>query len=391
MTTARRLERKTRNDEQEMLAFARQAAVGRRRAAAVHVHLARAAERGYDSYVFAINSFTAVATQLKGKLFVLRSRDVVLAYDGAPGEEAAQGAILGVRRLLDLPNAESDAAEERAFATWYDLAVDHHRFVELAERALADRQGGVPADEALEPSLASFNRFAGLFEEADISLLLRRQPVCDMSDGGPLPVYHELYVSIGDLQTRLLPGLKLMGDAYLFQHVTRLLDRRALALLAGRPELLPMAAFGLNLNVSTVLSEDFAAFDQAIGERRQGVVLEFARMDALADIGACLVARDRARAMGYIVALDGLSHLITPYIRLQDLDFDILKVNWIPEMRDGDPTARDQLRGVIDRCRDSRVVLCHCDTVSAIEYGQGLGIPLYQGRAIDGLIAARRG
>lgn len=388
--TPRRLERKSRNDEQEMLAFARQAAASRRRAAAVHVHLARAAERGYDSYVYAINSFTAVAMQLKGRLFVLRSRDVVLSYDGAPGEEAVQGAILGVRRLLDLPNAEADNAEDRAFATWYDLAADHHRFVELAERALAERLGG-GAEELLEPGLASFHRFAGLFEEADVSLLLRRQPVCDMGDCGPLPVYHELYVSIGDLQARLLPGLKLMGDAYLFQHITRLLDRRVLGLLGGRPELLPMAPFGLNLNVSTVLSEDFAAFDRALGERRQGVVLEFARMDALADIGACLVARDRARAMGYTVALDGLSHLITPYIRLQDLDFDVLKVNWIPEMQDEDTTAREQLHGVIGRCRDSRVVLCHCDTVAAIEYGRGLGIPLYQGRAVDGLIAARRG
>ena len=83
----------------------------------------------------------------------------------------------------------------------------------------------------------------------------------------------------------------------LFQHLTQSLDRRMLPQVlrdyanAERP-------FSLNLNISTILSEDFQRFDQGIGLGVRGrLVIELQKVDIFRRHGR-LAVRPRLPARG---------------------------------------------------------------------------------------------
>lgn len=397
------------NHEQAMLEYAQKMCDFRRKASAVVIHLSRATGFGYDNYLYAINMFKSLVTRFQGNLFILSNRDLVFAYHGPAGEPAVKTAIFNVRLLFDVPSSEAESESEAAFATWYDLELDYRKFLLYAERVLEEKKvatekaaksGQAIADyeeankpKPTAPSLSDLDKFMSMFNASDLTSLVRRQPICRIGDDGvPVAVFQELYVSIGDLEKKLMPNIRLTSDRYLFQYITNSLDRRVLKLVKAQVEMLPASNFSLNLNVATFLSEEFAALDAVLPEEaRKGIVLEFSRVDVLADIGMYIVVRDRARERGYKVCMDGLSALIMPYIRLQDLGFDMLKVNWTADLAsaEGDE-MRGLLEGVIQRCKESQVILCHCDNAEAIAFGHRLGIKTFQGRHVDALLAERQ-
>lgn len=397
-----RVDRRVINHEQAMVEYAQKMGDYRRKASAVVVRLSRATGFGYDNYLYAINMFKALVTRFQGSLFILSNRDLVFAYHGPPGEPAVKDAIFKVRLLFDVPGVETESDED--FATWFDLELDNAAFLKYAERALDEKQrAGVVksapqvADEAPGesdgPSLASLDQFLTVVAATDLSVLTRRQPICRIRPGGqPQAVLHEIYISIADLERRLMPGVRLMSDRYLFQYVTHALDLRVLKMLRQQMEILPAASFSLNINVATVISPEFEAFDAVLSEEmRNSIVLELPRVDVMADLSLFLAVRDRAKERGYRLCFDGLSALIMPYIRLQDLGFDLFKINWsrdLVEERDAD--QRSLLHGVVERCGAERMILCHCDSADAVTFGSEFGITLYQGRYIDHLLAASR-
>jgi len=408
-TVTKRIERKVINHEQEMVEYAQKMCDYRRKATAVHVHLSRATGFGYDNYLYAINLFRSLVTRFDGKLFVLFNHDLVFAYHGPAHEPQVKDAVFKVRLLFDVAS-ESSLTN---FASWYDLELDYKKFLELSENILAEKNkrdgaavtqqksgpmlAGRAEAEAPEPgvpSLETLHQFMTLFDATDVSTIIRRQPVCRITADGEAPQleFHELFVSIADLEKKLMPNIRLASDRNLFQYLTNSLDRRVLGVIKTQVEVLPAANFSLNLNVASFLTQEFEALDAVLtDEYRRTIVLEFGRVDVLADIGRFLVVRDRAKERGYRVCMDGLSHVIMPYVRLQDMGLDLLKVNWNPEMASGaDPEALELLKGVVERCGRDRMILCHCDNDEAVKFGLSLGITQFQGRHIDSLFAAAR-
>ncbi len=226
----------------------------------------------------------------------------------------------------------------------------------------------------------------------DLSRMVRTQPVCLMTaDKLLVPVFRELYTSIHDLEQATRLALRLSANRWLFQHLTRILDRRMLGLLAGdeaahpavhelRGRLLSLGNFSVNLNVASVLSRQFQAFDAAIANRIRGtVVLELHKVDVFADLGSYMYVRDFARRRGYRICLDGVSYLSLPFIDRAELDVDLMKIYWTDDMTDDEA----RLRKLVRQAGARRVILCRCDTGQAIEFGRGVGISLFQGKQVD--------
>ncbi|MGH6961769.1 MAG: hypothetical protein ACREE7_14910 [Dongiaceae bacterium] len=226
----------------------------------------------------------------------------------------------------------------------------------------------------------------------DLSRMVRTQPVCMMTaDRLLVPVFQELYTSIHDLEQATRLALRLSANRWLFQHLTRILDRRMLGLLAGddvahpavqelRARLLSVGNFSLNLNVASVLSRQFQAFDAAVANRIRGtLVLELHKVDVFADLGSYMYVRDFARRRGYRICLDGVSHLSLPFIDRADLDVDLMKIYWTHDMTDDEA----QLRELICKAGPRQIILCRCDTGQSIDFGRAIGISLFQGKQVD--------
>ncbi len=368
---------------------------------AVHLPLSRLkAQNRRDHHIrIAANSLEPLVDRTDGALFVLSNKDIVAAFRDVTVSEVDE-VVVKLRYLFsDDPLAnEADGEGDTGFCTWYDLSWQHGAFSRLASdlRKHANaRPDGLPGDlprqghraEANEPLTPErLSRLEAHIQSADLSPLIRRQSVCAISkDGSPTPVFRELFVSINELRRTMLPTVDLASDRWLFQRLTKVLDQRLMRVLPEMDIELSIAT-SINVNISTLLSPAFLQFDRklrAITEKT--FVLELQPIDVFGDMGAYMFARDFVRNRGYRVCMDSLNHLTFPLVDRRQFGFDFEKVLWSPD-GDFNERRRDALATTVKAAGTARVIMAHCDSQNALEFGQSIGITLFQGWHIDNMI-----
>jgi EAL domain-containing protein (putative c-di-GMP-specific phosphodiesterase class I) len=200
-----------------------------------------------------------------------------------------------------------------------------------------------------------------------------------------------MYIHIADLRAMLRTDVDLLSNRWLFKYLTQILDSRMLEMIQRAPARWLATPISLNLNIPTLLSTRFAEFDAAIKPAaRASIVLELQIADVFLDMGAFLAAKDTVQKLGYRVCLDGVTDISFPQIDRQRLGFDLIKLIWNAdsEMDIGSERNR-KLAEAIRQCGANRVILTRCDNQHAVEYGQALGITLFQGRHLDGQLNPR--
>lgn len=293
--------------------------------------------------------------------------------------------------------------DESQFCSWYDLAQDYDALLRRARQLSGEQKAAAeaasakgPADNAAtggsEIRPTHLEQIERAIEHADLANILRRQEVCAIVPGmRPEPMFHELYFSMHYLAQNLLPGHNVTSDDFLFRHLTRVLDRRMLALMMQRELFHLLKTAALNLNVRTVLSAEFMEFDKATNLQDRGsLAIELPALDVMNDPEEYLFARDFLKERGYKIVLDGVKHLNLPLIDRDWLGFDFVKVTWTPSLYDDAATQRGEaLKTAVHKIGRDRVVLCRVDSEDGLKAGEALGITLYQGRLIEALCAAR--
>lgn len=352
----------------------------------------------------AASSFDALIKSLQGQLFTLANSDLFFIYK-YESRVQVETVVQKVRFLFsDDPLLSEDDMQNAEFCTWYDVETEFGEILRLAQnlaeteerrkasqaRRNADNRGGlkskVQQGNPLTPEV--LDRMEGALERADISNMVRRQSVCRLNrEMVPEQTFSEMFISINDLRETLLPDVNLLSNRWLFQHLTETLDRRMLAMLGKTNGLAISGDISFNLNVSTLLSPEFLAFDENITASRRGsMVIELQKVDIFADLGAYLFAREFIHDKGYRILVDGLTHLTMPMVSRERLGADFIKVIWHPEMVDGGAEVQERMRTMVAATNASRVVLCRVDTQEAVDFGRSVGIELFQGRHVESLI-----
>jgi len=402
--------RKKSSDEQALVAHVGGIAGHDNRGWAAHLRTSwLAAESRHQNLMFAMDQVRLLATGYNGVMYGLQTGDLVCVFRDARIVEIKKK-LDNIQLLFrDDPLFLLEDGNQAAFIAYYNLSRDFAEFEALAKHLLGQARDGslrnaAPAERAPLDS-SNIGQAAAALGTAELAQLVRRQTVYLVANGAaPLPVFDEIFVSIADLEQRVVPGVRLAADRWLFQHLTRILDRKMIELLRAGQQAAPSDAddespalrairnggCSLNFNVSSVLSPEFQAFDAALPmELRRAIVLEFQKIDAFADLGSFLYARDYLHDRGFRVALDGVSHLSLPFVDRAGLGIDLVKLMWVPDMAAGlAAIGRNTLREVIERTGADRVILCRCDSAQAIECGQSLGLLLFQGWHLDKLSAA---
>lgn len=366
-----------------------------RRAIVIHISRLRPYNRREHHLRIASSCFDALAKKFEGGLFRMSNDDLVFVAKDA-GIADLEAVVQKLRYLFNQdPLVNLADGDENAFCSWFALETDYGDFRRMAEAFEADARAQRQAVE--EPARARIEpmdpRRLALVEQAintaDLSFLLRRQPVCFAAPGRPPePLLQEIYVSIDELSRAVMPGIDFRGNRWLFLHLTRMLDQRLLATLMHRDELDPTSGFALNLNVSTTLSPVFYEFDRAVGaSRASAAVLELQMIDIFADPASYMFARDWLKGRGYKLCLDGVKPLLLPLIDRDWLAVDLVKIDWSPDLA-GDLVGQggERLKQAIDVIGRDRVVLCHCDNEASRAVGESLGITMFQGYYFDGLL-----
>jgi EAL domain-containing protein (putative c-di-GMP-specific phosphodiesterase class I) len=380
---------------------------------AVHLHLSQLKahhRRDYQLRV-AASEFDRLLRRLRSELFQLANGDIVFFWEGASVEQVDR-VVLRLRYLFSddplVAAEESEAdcevdedgevgrAAQPTLCTWHDLEDDYTTFCfgleDLVENLSAHAADAPPAAESrgLEPSTLA--RLEKDLETTDISKLLRRQPVCAfLPKAPPQPIFREVHVAMPELGKRLAAGVDLTADTWWFQHLAETLDRRMLASLAAQEEEAEEAV-SVNLRLATLLSPDFLEFDHKFRQHnRLQAIIELQLIDIFAELGVYLFIREFIRERGYRVCIDGLHHLHLPLVNRKRLGADLVKLVWSPEMlHELDDVRGRQLEDAIKRTGADRVILCRCDSAEAIEWGQSVGIKLFQGHYVDSRLRAAR-
>ena len=285
---------------------------GGRRGIVIHLSRLRADNRREHHIRIAANTFEALVKQFDGQIFLLQNADIVFVCKDA-SIAVIDDAIMRLRYLFgdDPLAAELDESAPDRFATWYDLERDYQEFLalteEMSEQALKRKKrlaaiaGGGPRNERQPMDAPALAELVTMIQRADLSNVMRRQSICAiMGDEAPEPVFREIYVSIAELRDTLMPKRDIASDRWLFQHLTQHLDRRVLAMLRKNDDQVLAHSYSLNLNISTLLSQEFHQFDQSLRAGARGtIVIELQKVDIFADLGAYLFARDFLKERGY--------------------------------------------------------------------------------------------
>jgi EAL domain-containing protein (putative c-di-GMP-specific phosphodiesterase class I) len=381
----------------------------------VHLHLSqlKPCHRRHYQLRVAASEFDSLLRQLRSELFQLSNGDIIYLWHGGSAADV-DPVVMRLRYLFsddplandagdDIPDevdvappAEQDTAEPPKLCTWFDLERDYSGFALHVEDLLeaiarsgdADRP---PARQPLDP--ARLARIENNLQTMDLSGLTRRQSICAMlPQGGPKPLFAELFIAIRELSDVLVPGIDLAGDTWLFQRLAESLDRRLLTCLARHELGAPEDPISINLRLATLLSPEFLNFDHEYRRLSTSpVIIELQLIDIFAELGAYLFIREFVRERGYLICIDGLHNLHLPLIDRKRLGADLVKMIWSPDLLDGTSADhQNDLKAAIKRAGIDRVILCRCDSVEAVRWGQSMGIRLFQGHYIDSRMRAAR-
>lgn len=360
---------------------------------ALHLHLSQLqpANREDAKIRIAFRMFESMVDMFRGQLFLLTNSDVMLICKDA--RLADLDAIVYKLRALfskdPLTYTETAHGEDR-FATFYDLESEYDTFFTVCSDLLSQakkRQENARTAPLIQPLDArNLNRVLEAIGASDIGGVVRRQPCVRFSDKMIAEVaFQEFFMSIADLQKVLAPDVNILSNRWLFQHLSQVLDLRVLSVLqdAGFRKL--PVAFSVNLNMSTVSTPAFQAFEAAI-RGRAGLVVEFQLVDIFNNLDGYFRARDLLRSHGHKTVLDGLSPITLQFIDAELYEADFVKVSWSGDMADDVVTA--DLHSALGPVGFDHVILSRCDTESAIAWGLNQGIRHFQGRYLDSMVAA---
>ena len=352
-----------------------------------------------DSLIMTILHGFHEAMELNGQAFCLKNDDIFIIYNSRLNENIIKAALM--RAWLSFSNdpktAKTDQLERRyklpqeASAMKYEISRISNGPSRSAQPKKERKKFVAPLvldkkEKLFTPEMLA--RVSKALLNTDFSNMMRRQSVCIVFDEAyPQPLFEEVFVSITDLGESILPGVSLTATPWLFQDLTETLDKRVLNSVSRHDDGAFRQSFSLNLNISTILSEEFRAFDDNIRSNfKSTIVLELQPIDIFSDLKSYLMARDYAQNLGYKICIDGVTLNTLKFIDRERLSADYLKLNWSSDL----PLALQEDQELTDRLLNigsNRAILCRIDDEEALKIAKQYNITLFQGRYIEHLIA----
>lgn len=355
-----------------------------------------------------IDTFENVIKKSGGEIFSLANEDMVVIFNSVSHDEVL-ACLVKVRFIFHDDPLIRNAVDllQSGFAKIYVLATETEAFREAVKETVtlagADKTENKPVAKSAVGALGNAQRklrreltpsMLAKIQKAlsmmDFSSLIRRQSVCAViGKSPPQMIFDEVFVSIADLRDMLMPDVDLTSNPWLFMYLTETLDKRVLVSVSRHDDGSLTSNFSLNLNVSTILSDEFLEFDENINpSQRSTIVLELQLTDIFSDIKAFILAKTFAQYRGYKICIDGITVDKLQYIDRGHLDGDLLKIIWHPSFMDIIKEDR-HFTDYVNKAERARMILCRVDDPQAVEVGNSLGINLYQGRYIQRLLAAQ--
>ncbi|MCQ2914526.1 MAG: EAL domain-containing protein [Alphaproteobacteria bacterium] len=246
-------------------------------------------------------------------------------------------------------------------------------------------------DNKKELTPESLARITHALSNTDFTNMVRGQFVCAVMEGViPSKLFKEVYVSIQDLGEAVLPGVSLTKAPWLFADMSETLDKRVLQTVARHIDGAFYQDFSLNLNVNSLLSEDFEHFNETIStQNKPTVIFEIRPSDVYSNLEKFEKARDYVHKLGYRLCLDGVNLDNLEYMDPNRLGVDYVKITW----QDDFPQRLKENHELVDnikRIGTNRTILCRVDDLIALNVAWDNNITMLQGRLIQEMLLRKQ-
>lgn len=377
---------------------------------ALHFVFSRLQEHYKSEYQIkiALNILNDIFKSSEGTIYICKDADIAVLYQG-DDRVLLEKSIFQLRYLfVDDPLAYNpDGDENPEFCQVYDLGFQWRHFYQVAKEKVGIKikkdieetvasPAAFPTPRAMEAqqqkTLLTPTRLAAIesnLVNADLRLALRRQYVCAAVRNADLrPVFEEVYINIQHLRKLIGTEVDLVSNKWLFKYLTEILDGYVLETISKKTNNFLAGPISINLNVDTIISDKFLRFNSKIdASTKSSIIIEINVADVFTDMQGFKAAKSMANELGYRVCLDGLSVLSFIQMDRESLGFDLAKIQWNADMRSDLNTEENiKLKEAIQRCGSNRIILCRCDSKNAVDYGNALGISLFQGRYTDSIL-----
>lgn len=359
-----------------------------------------------DQTLHAIMENFDEALTVYGRAFCLKNDDIFVVYSTKVKENEIKALL--IRTWMSFSGTSQIDVTEDELTRKYTLPEDRDALSHEISRISAgigytdrpDEEYYSPAPKEYKPQMPVLQnnqslltpeilaRITKALSSTDFSNMMRRQFVCIvLEDILPQPMFEEVFVSIADLGDSILPDVSLTATPWLFQDLSETLDKRVLSSVSRHDDGAFMRDFSLNLNVSTILSDDFRNFDENIrSSAKNSIVLELQPVDIFSDLTSYLMARDYAQNLGYKICIDGVTSKMLRFIDRERLRADFIKLVWsndLSETIESDSELKDKLLAI----GANRAILCRVDDEEALRVAQKYNITLFQGHYIQYLMS----
>lgn len=222
-------------------------------------------------------------------------------------------------------------------------------------------------------------------ENTEMSSFIAEQSACVVvGNAPPQPIFTEKFMAVSEIKKTLMPDYDLMADKWLFQRLSRTFDVKLMQYLLTT-KIPPEQVVSININVETIFTEEFDQFLRKFKRKNdQPLILEFKLFDMISDISLYYEAQKKIAALGCKTCLDAMDVESICVLDRKILNVDFLKIYWKKKYTDIlDQPIGKQAKEAIQLQGKMRVILCLCDSQQAIDFGDKIGIHLFQGFLID--------
>lgn len=361
---------------------------------AIHFHLSKLDGKYRSEYQIkiALNIVTNLFKKHDGAIFVCHDFDIIVIFLGED-KTLIEKVIFQLRYLfIDDPLAyNKNGSENDNFSSYYDIFFQWRDFYIVCQDKMKSLKKHAKEEDIKRVSYDTDNEEEQLLHpfhlahietdmnDIDISKALRKQSICAVRNKDVKPVFDEIYISIVHLRQLLRPNVDLLSNRNLFKYLTEILDQKVLDIITKESHSYLRGSISLNLNLATLLSNDFLNFDASINpSNRVSIVIEIDIADVFSDMSSYIIAKSAIQALGYRICIDNLDSYNILHINREELGCTLGKIRWT-----GNSSTNTELIRSVQQWGANRLILCRCDNKDAIKFGRGLGISLFQGRYLD--------
>ena len=218
----------------------------------------------------------------------------------------------------------------------------------------------------------------------NITELVKHQSVVRIESANKFQtLFQEFFVAVKDLSRLYDADIDLTANKWLFLYLTQALDKKTISSFMFADIKNWPQHIGLNLNLSSVFSEEFVNFAKNVLRPEQRIVAEVQMMDVFNSLNLYFEAKEVLHRGEHKILIDATSPEMLKMLNISRLQPDMIKIFWDP-MMSLEP-KNQKLKQFIDDFGADNIILAKCKDENAMRWGVGYGIRNFQGPYIDKL------